>query len=532
MAERDAGGGPADRRVLPLAEAVREALALHNAGRLAEATALYQGMLDKPRAQAFAAHQLGLIAAGAGDLLVAIRRMSEAIAANPRMVEAYSNLGMFLWDYGEVERAADAFHAALAIDPKDIRVRCNLLQCLLYLPNLDPEQRFAWHLAVGAQHEPPPDGVLPPPPNDRDPERRLRIGILSPDLHGHASSFNFMSPFHHRDPAAVHLTGYSLVARPDATTADFQARSDQWRDVAALSDRAIAEQIRADAIDLLVVCCVRFEGNRPLAVTYRPAPIQVSFLDCATSGLRSFDYFVSDAQASPPAGSTERFVEQIVRMPLVWNRPPPTDYPPVGPLPALANGYVTFGSLNRPNKINAAVIALWAALLRAVPTARLALKYRNRFAEPMLRARVLAAFVAHGIAPERLVFLPGEMGYYAAYNHVDIVLDTFPFPGVTTTFDALAMSVPVVARCGDSFLLGLCATILAAVGLPDLIARSDAEFLRIAAHLAGDLDRLAALRAGLRAQVSASPLCDGPAHARALEQLWRRLWREWCAKPA
>jgi len=280
-----------------------------------------------------------------------------------------------------------------------------------------------------------------------------------------------------------------------------------------------------------MVVAGRFDRNRPLIATYRPAPVQISYGDCATTGLAAMDYAVSDPVMSPGT-STERFCETVVHLPVLQNFPVSPTLPDVGPLPALANGFVTFGSLNKPGKVNAAVVALWAALLRAVPTARLVFAYRRHFSDLATRARLRTAFGGHGIAPDRLLFLDGETPYLESYKAIDIALDPFPFNGSTTSFDTLTMGVPVLTRAGETQVSRFSASQLTAVGLDGLVAHSDADFIKIGTALAGDLKRLVALRAGLRARVAGSPLCDGIAYARSFERLWRELWHRWCAAPA
>lgn len=521
------------QRVVTLTEATHEAIALQNAGRLAEAKDIYLAVLAKQPANALALHQLGVIAMDIGDYADAIARLNQAIEANPTFVAAYSNLGTVLLDHGEPERAANAFRTALTLDPNLTTAHRNLLQCLLYLPGLSPERRFAEHLAFGAHYDVPPDGVLAPPSNDRDPDRRLRIGIVSSDFRSHPAAQNLLSMVTHRDPAALAVTCYAHITRSDDYTALFKAHCDGWRDITNYSDRQAAELVRADGIDLLLSVAGRFDRNRPLIAVYRPAPIQVSYGECATSGLAANDYWLSDPVVSPPE-DTERFTEAVVRVPLVQNYPAPrsSKLPNIGPLPALSNGFVTYGSLNRPSKISLPTLDLWAELLRAMPTARLALKYRNHFADPLLRGRFRTEFGARGVSPDRLVFLAAETPYIEAYHAIDIGLDPFPFTGVTTTFDSLCMGVPVIALAGNTAVWRMSETLLRAAGLGAMVGPSAAAFVEIAAGLAGDLDRLVRLRTGLRAQVAASPLCDDVTFARSIETLWRALWRKWCATPA
>jgi predicted O-linked N-acetylglucosamine transferase (SPINDLY family) len=519
-------------RVVTLAQAIDEALAHQTAGRRDDAARIYRQVLGVAPGHVTALNQLALIAADADDLAEAIQLTRLAVQADPRFVVGHANLGNLLKADGRVDEAVVAYRTALALDPTQIAVHRSLLNALLYLSDLDPEQRFAEHLAFARQHQPPAEDALPPPANDRDPARPLRIGIVSADLHIHPVARNLMPLFEHHDRGAFALFCYADVPTPDAYTERLRGHADGWRSTSGLSDRAIAELVRADAIDVMLVLAGVFDRNRPLVACYRPAPVQVSMFDGATSGVRGLDYWVGDPIVCPPDGR-ERFTEQVVRIPTLFSYQPLDLVPDPGPPPAAANGFVTFGSFNRPSKISHAALAAWAAVLHAVPSARLALRYRNFFSREPAQARFRAAFAAHGISAERLVFLPGipALGHLQAIASVDIALDTTPFAGATTTFDTLSVGVPVIALAGDTAMSRLSATLLHAVGLDDLIAVDPAAFVRCATALAADLGRLAALRASLRARVASSPLCDGPAYARSLEALWRRLWRDWCRSP-
>jgi predicted O-linked N-acetylglucosamine transferase (SPINDLY family) len=308
--------------------------------------------------------------------------------------------------------------------------------------------------------------------------------------------------------------------------------ADGWRSTVGLTDRAVAEMIRDDRIDLLVVLAARFDRNRALVACYRPAPVQIAMFDGATTGLRFMDYWITDPVLTPP-DTTERFTERVARLPSLFCYTAPESAPPVSALPAETRGAVTFGAFGNPTKISPPTIALWAGVLRAVPGSRLLLKYHTRFADPALELRFRIAFGNHGIAPAQLVFRAGDDDrptHLSAYDEIDIALDTMPFNGSTTTFEALWMGVPVIALAGDTMISRMSAGMLTAAGLGELIAASPESFVARAAELAHDRARLATLRAGLRDRVARSTLCDGPTYMRSLEDLWRTLWRAWCAE--
>jgi predicted O-linked N-acetylglucosamine transferase (SPINDLY family) len=202
--------------------------------------------------------------------------------------------------------------------------------------------------------------------------------------------------------------------------------------------------------------------------------------------------------------------------------------PQVGPLPALRNGFATFGSFNGLLKVTDGVIDAWAQLLERVPRSRLVM---ITVAQGEAQRRVRAAFAARGVAGERLELLPkiAVYDYLELRNRVDIALDPFPCNGATTTCDSLWMGVPTISLEGRVFVSRAGLSLLTNLGLPELVARDVGDYVAIAATLASDLPRLSALRAGLRERMRASPLCDAPRFVGNLERLYRDAWRSWCA---
>lgn len=265
----------------------------------------------------------------------------------------------------------------------------------------------------------------------------------------------------------------------------------------------------------------------------KAAPVQAAWLGyLGTTGLQAMDYILADSWALPSA-EEDQFTEAIWRLPETYICFSPPDLPvAAGTLPALDKGYVTFGCFNNLNKITEGVVACWSRILQVVPDARLYLKTRNLGASEM-RERLAANFARFGIAAERLI-LDGQFAsheeHFRAYQQVDVALDPFPYPGITTTVEALWMGVPVLSLAGQRFISHQGETILRNVGLPQWIAGDADDYVAKAAAFAGDVDALAALRQGLREQLLASPLCDAPRFARNFENALRGMWRKWCEK--
>jgi predicted O-linked N-acetylglucosamine transferase (SPINDLY family) len=311
-------------------------------------------------------------------------------------------------------------------------------------------------------------------------------------------------------------------------TPQLRQHTDHWRSIVGLSDEQVAELIRQDQIDVMVDLTLHAARNRLLVFARKPAPVQVTYLAYAgTSGLSTMDYRLTDPFMDPAGVNDAHYAEHSFRLPKTyWCYAPTCPEIPVGPLRALAGGGVTFGSLNNFSKINPSVLELWIKILHAVPGSRLVLHAH----EGSHRQRVLDLMARAGITPERLSFAGRRSiaDYYRGYHEIDIALDPFPFAGGTTSCDALWMGVPLVSLCGQTAVARAGLSLLSNVGLPELVAHTAEDYVRIAAELAGDLPRLAELRATLRARMEQSPLMDAPAFARDIEAAYRTMWRTWC----
>jgi predicted O-linked N-acetylglucosamine transferase (SPINDLY family) len=329
--------------------------------------------------------------------------------------------------------------------------------------------------------------------------------------------------------------GYSVSSARDDLTDRMIAASTAWRHARGLSDEELADQIRADRIDLLFDLGGHTADNRLLVFARKPAPIQLTWIGyVGTTGLSAIDYLVADRR-HVPEGSESHYRERVIRLPdgyICYD--PPTYAPAVLPPPASAQGCVTFGCFNSPAKIGPDVLAAWMMVLLGVPGSRLLLKYKGM--DDPATGRLLRGFFADGgVAPERIE-LHGVTRHddaLATYGRVDIALDTFPYSGGLTTCEALWMGVPVVTWPGETFAGRHSLSHLSNVGLTETVARRDrSHYVEIAVGLARDLPRLAGLREELRPRMAGSPLCDGDRLARNLLASLRDPWREWCTDHA
>ena len=332
------------------------------------------------------------------------------------------------------------------------------------------------------------------------------------------------------DRAAVEVFCYADVASPDDVTERFKTLADHWRTTVGLADEAVADQIGRDGIDILVDLAGH-TGNRLAVFARKPAPVQVTWLGYPHStGLSAIDYRLVDNVTDPTEDATPSSEQRLRLERTFLCYGPPSDAPSPALPPCLARSTITFGSFNNPTKCSAATIETWAQVLRRVPESRLLLK-GLALADPSTRKICEDRLRGYGIPPHRLTLrgpIREQAMHLAHYDEIDIALDPFPYNGTTTTCEALWMGVPVVTLRGDRHCGRVGASLLAAVGLDDLIAGDVAEYVEIATRLAADRSRLERLRGALRAQMADSPLCDGAAFARTLEAAYRTMWRGWC----
>lgn len=491
--------------------------------------------LKPDRGEAYS--NLGDVHKSATELTQAAECYRTALRLQPNLPQPYVNLGEVLKEQGRVTEAITLLQQGLERHPHLSVLHSNLLFALHYSPHVPPEVIFRAHRQWGERHAAPlAPAVQPSFTNDRSPDRRLRVGYVSPDFCGHAVSC-FLEPLlRGHDRGAVEIFCYPISRRSDEVTARFQSITGHWVPLTGLTDEEAAARIRADDIDILVDVAGHTCDCRPLIFARRAAPVQVSWLGYPDgTGMAAMDYRLTDAIADPP-GVTDRWhVEKLVRLEngfLCFRPARSTDISP--DLPARRNGHVTFGSFNNNAKITAEVVAVWAALLQRVPDARLVLKSRA-FGDAETYARYSSLFAAQGVAPDRIDLRQHDQDqgdHLRAYDGIDIALDPFPYNGTTTSCEALWMGVPVVTLQGGHHVARVTASILHRCGLDDLVATSLPTYIEIAARLAAETDRLATLRRNLRARMQTSTLCDRDGFAAQVERAYRQMWHCWTESSA
>ncbi|WOD17916.1 O-linked N-acetylglucosamine transferase family protein [Paraburkholderia kirstenboschensis] len=472
---------------------------------------------------------LGMILHAQGRLGEAEASCRRAIELWPDASETHNTLGTVHLDQGRTLDAEACFRRALEIQPDNAFAHHNILFCLSHNREIDAAALFAQHCHFAQQFEAPLRPAWPRHTNPRDPARQLRIGLVSADLFHHAVS-TFV------EPVLAHLAGnehlslhvYYNFTREDQITQRLHGYVSTWQSVWGMSDAALAEKIRADGIDILIDLSGHTARNRLLTFARKPAPIQASWIGYpGTTGLAAVDYYLAD-RFLVPAGFEDQFTEKIARLPAVAPFQPPAVSPPINLLPALRNGYVTFGSFNRLNKLHPDVIALWAKLLRALPDARMVV---GGMPEDGSDGGLGEWFAAEGIARERLDFRPRAAlaAYMQQHHHVDICLDTFPYAGGTTTLHALWMGLPTITLPGSTAASRGGPMSLAQVGLDAFIAQDKEDFVQKGLYWASNLSELAELRTGLRERCAQSAMFQPATIAAGLAGALRVMWQRWCA---
>ncbi len=467
------------------------------------------------------------------DFNAAIAAAEEGILRFSTQPGSFNDLSRALLLNGNAQAAVAAARRGLSVSPDNVRLLSSLAIALTFAPESTPQEIAAAYrsngLAMAQSARPAPTW-----PNTPDPDRPLNIGYLSNDFCEHSVAY-FIDPiFGNHDPAAARISCYSTNLAPDKVTARLKSlvtsRGGHWIDASRTPAAALASRIRADNIDILIELGGHSFGNKLPVMVHRPAPVLATYMGWpTTTGLPMVDWRIVDAITDPPgfeAHSTER-LQRIDGCFLCYAGAPEA------PDPVARNADPpTFGSFNAIAKINPVCVRTWAAAMHAVPDSRMILK-AGQLQHPDHRARIIAWFDSQGITAGRLEFLPrtpDARQHLATYARIDVLLDTTPYNGTTTTCESLYMGVPVVTIQGTMHAGRVSSSLLAAIGAVDGVATNEQEFAALAAALIQDRPRLGTLRSTLRQRMLSSPLCNGAAFTRKLEFAYRDMWRDWCSK--
>ncbi len=497
-------------------------IALQSLGRHDESVESFRRAVALDPTSAVGLSNLGSGLAAQGrpdDAVVQYRRALEVDATH---YFAHAGLGVAFNDQGRPIEAVQSMRQALALNPDSVEPHTSLLFLMSFVAEpvdyLDEARRYGEKVSARAR---PLVERGARATGDRSP---LRVGLVSGDLRNHPVAAFLESVLTNLDRGEVEIHAYTTTRHDDEVTARIRRHCSGWFSIAGMHDEAAARRIRDDGIDVLIDLAGHTGHNRLTLFAWRPAPVQVTWLGyLASTGLAAMDYVLVD-RVSVPEAHQGQFVEKVWYMPhSLYCFTSPTVAPPVGPLPAIASGSVTFGSFQRMNKISDASLEAWARVLEGAPGSRLRLQCKQ-MGDAQLRAQFVERLQRFGIPPERVELVgpvPDRVAYLAGHAQVDIVLDTFPYPGITTTCEALWMGVPTVTLAGNTLLSRQGASLLHCVELDDWVAADRADYIARAIAHATDLPALSKLRAGLRERARASPLFDAPRFARDFEAALR-----------
>lgn len=548
---------------------------LNDSGQLEEALTILLRARASREKQPEIHLNLGAVLRQLGRSQEALQSLNQAIELSPGLAEAFTNRGNLLLEMKQPDQAVQDYQRALELNPQSIsalsglgqslpvlgrwqealesvrlagqiaarstsvstgsvtlslrrRMMSNLLYCSSLTPGLTRRDVFDMHVQWGQSIE----SAITPFDHAAGihPEKRLRIGYVSPDFRRHATMRFFVPFFLSHDHTLFEIFAYSECACPDELTARIRAGSDMWRSTHGMSDHAVAEQIQKDQIDILVDLAGHTNGNRLPSFAYRPAPVQATFLGYPnTSGLSRMDYLLTDS-VRENSDTARYFAEQLVAMPHGACCFQPGDHLlQPSPPPCLRNGWITLGSTHRLEKLSQECLSLWALAMQQLPTSRLLLIRDVLGSSERLRERLMSQLQNAGIDLQR-VDLEWQIptNHLEIYSRIDILLDVFPWPSGTTVYESLWMGVPMPSAANIGTGSNASASCLHHVGCPDLIAQSNEQYLHMVTDLARDTERLIQLRQSLRSQMERT-VCNGERFCRDLETVFRSMWRRNCA---
>jgi predicted O-linked N-acetylglucosamine transferase (SPINDLY family) len=499
-------------------------LALHHQGQLQIALPTLQRAVALAPLAAQAHHDLATVQQALGETAAALDSLRRAQALEPTYAPAFSAMATILVELGDYTHALALFERALQLDPTLSEARSQQLFVLSF--NSDPAQYLQNARAYGdlVTRQATPYSHAAAPLVDR---QLLRVGLVSGDLRTHPVGFFLESVLEQLAAFKIEVVGFPTQAEQDDTTQRLKKHCVEWCPLVGMNDERAASRIHTAQVQVLVDLSGHTAYNRLPVFAWRPAPVQLSWLGYfASTGVPAIGHVLADRVCVPP-DQRDHFSEEVVYLPqtrLCFTAP--RQDMEVAPLPALTRGWVTLGCYQNLNKLNPPVLALWGRVMAALPQSRLRLQNRQT-ASPQQRQQLMDRLLAAGLPHDRITLAaPGRRSdYLASYAEVDFMLDTFPYPGGTTTCEALWMGVPTLTLAGHTMLSRQGQALLGAAGLHDWVAADEDHFVELAKAKAQDLPELSRLRTALRQQVAASPLFDAKSFAQDWAQALWALWK-------
>ncbi len=477
----------------------------------------------------FAYNDLGYICQEKAELMDAAEYGRKALEIEPDNPKFLCTLGVELLAISKVDEGFKMLKMAEEKDPDNLKIGTWLLKGMHYKTDITPQMLFDEHRKWAKRHTPVSMARVNHY-NSPDPDRKLRIGYISPNFYKHSVAYFFEPLLDAHDHNDFEIYGYSNSDTFDPFTELMIPKFDIFRDVYGQDNAKIVEMIEQDKIDILVDLAGHTKNNCLLVLARKPAPVQVTYLGYPdTTGMEQIDYRITDGLVDPP--QLHRFYsEKQVCLPdgFLCYRPP--DFAPaLSASPCIKKGYITFGSFNINSKISPLLIALWAQVLKATENSRLLLKFRGG-ENQRVQEHYCNEFERFGITPDR-VNIHGRkspLEHLAMYGEMDIALDTYPYHGTTTTCEALWMGVPVVSLVGGHHSCRVSLSLLKHIDMDFFVASTPEEYIAKASALAAKPESLARIRATMRQRMATSDLCNSTLFARNIEQAYRKMWYQWC----
>lgn len=458
----------------------------------------------------------------------ALDSIDKSLGIMPESSKSWANKGNILADLNRFFEAEECFRKAVSYDALNLDAHSNLIFNSNYLKDFSPQNALSEAKVFGRKVS-----ELSKPKftswNFSSKLKKLRIGFVSGDLNKHSVGYFVEGLLGQLDSSQFEIIAFPTTPANDDLTTRLKGFVAEWCPIYGVLDQAAASLIHQKGIHILFDLSGHTAHNRLAVFSFKPAPIQVSWLGLPmTTGVPEMDFVLGDPHALPQMFE-DQFTEAVWRMPesyLCLN--PPDVRVETGPLPALINGYITFGSFNNLSKINDRVVEVWAKILKSMPNSRLLLK-NKQLSDPTVCSMTQTRFERHGVTADRLILksvLDTRVEHLALYNEVDIALDTFHYPGVTTSAEALWMGVPVLCLNGDDFLSCTAISIAKNVGLNNWIASDVEDYINKAIQFAVDQDSLTQLRTNLRKAVLKSSLFDTQRFAKNFGSVLLEMWNK------
>jgi len=460
----------------------------------------------------------------------AFTHFQTGLELNPNHPAIHTNLSQAYRLIGRMSEAAYHVKKVIKLEPDSHVAQSNFLLYLNYCPEISPKELYDYHQQWGLQFP-----IIPKNkrwfPNYPDPDRPLRVGYISPDLRGHSVGYFIEPALIHYDKKQFEIFCYAHLANPDATSHTFKNCVQKFRMIHKMDDLTLANQIRADGIDILVDLAGHTANSRIRVMIYQPAPIQVTYLGYpATSGLKHIDYRLTDSVIDPP-GETDTFhTEQLLRLkPYFFCLSPLSHNIPVSDLPSLKNNRICFGGFHNTAKVSEMAIALWSNILVQKPDASLLLQ-ASAYNDPDIVRYFQSRFESYGIDKNRIKCM-GKLPfpqYLKLHDQIDIMLDTFPWTGHTTACHALWMGIPTLTLEGTRHASRIGARLMRALDLHEWVATDHQSFIEKAVRLTNNTQNLQLLRKNMRKRILQSGISQKRNFTQSIENTFRQIWQKWC----